>query len=79
MDTVISIETDWHEDFKEWLKPFLAVFRRSEQRCWAPLYLQDLLGWERARVSNQWLSACAQGKPSNYTTFCRRRSGPQPL
>ena len=44
MDTTISAGTEWHEDFQEWLKPFLAVFRRSEQRCWAPLYLQGLLG-----------------------------------
>jgi SRSO17 transposase len=39
-----GIGTDWHDDFREWLKPFLAVFKRSEQRCWAPLYLQGLLG-----------------------------------
>jgi SRSO17 transposase len=44
MDTVISVDADWNEDFQEWLKPFLAVFNRSEQRCWAPLYLQGLLG-----------------------------------
>ncbi|ABM40151.1 putative transposase (plasmid) [Polaromonas naphthalenivorans CJ2] len=44
MDTTISTGTEWHEDFQEWLQPFLAVFRRSEQRCWAPLYLQGLLG-----------------------------------
>jgi len=44
MDTVIPVETDWHADLQEWLQPFLAVFRRSEQRCWAPLYLQALLG-----------------------------------
>lgn len=44
MNTKMSAGTDWHEDFEEWLKPFLAVFRRSEQRCWAPLYLQGLLG-----------------------------------
>ena len=44
MDTVIPVGTDWHKDFQEWLKPFLAVFKRSEQRCWAPLYLQGLLG-----------------------------------
>lgn len=44
MDTLIPVGTDWHKDFREWLKPFLAVFNRSEQRCWAPLYLQGLLG-----------------------------------
>src|SRR5215210_6559601 len=44
MDTIIPAGTDWHDDFQEWLKPFLAVFQRSEQRCWAPLYLQGLLG-----------------------------------
>jgi hypothetical protein len=44
MDATIPVGTDWHEHFQEWLKPFLAVFRRSEQRCWAPLYLQGLLG-----------------------------------
>ena len=44
MDTMIPVGTDWHEDFQEWLRPFLAVLKRSEQRCWAPLYLQGLLG-----------------------------------
>ena len=44
MDTMISGETDWHADLQEWLQPFLAAFKRSEQRCWAPLYLQGLLG-----------------------------------
>lgn len=44
MDTVISVDADWNEDFQEWLEPFLAAFRRSEQRCWAPLYLQGLIG-----------------------------------
>ncbi len=44
MDTMIPAETDWHADLQEWLQPFLAVFNRSEQRCWAPLYLQRLLG-----------------------------------
>jgi SRSO17 transposase len=44
MDTVIPVDADWNKDFQEWLEPFLAVFKRSEQRCWAPLYLQGLLG-----------------------------------
>ena len=44
MDTAIPVGTDWHADLQEWLQPFLAVFRRLEQRCWAPLYLQGLLG-----------------------------------
>jgi SRSO17 transposase len=44
MDTVIPVGTDWHADLQEWLQPFLAVFGRSEQRYWAPLYLQGLLG-----------------------------------
>jgi SRSO17 transposase len=44
MDTVIPVGADWNEDFQEWLEPFLAVFKCSEQRCWAPLYLQGLIG-----------------------------------
>jgi SRSO17 transposase len=44
MDTVIPVDADWNEDFQEWLEPFLAVFKRSEQRCWAPRYLQGLIG-----------------------------------
>src|SRR3978361_2379031 len=43
MDTVIPAGTDWHEDFQEWLQPFLAVCRGSEQRGWPPLYLQGLI------------------------------------
>ena len=44
MNTVTPVDADWNEDFQEWLEPFLAVFKRSEQRSWAPLYLQGLLG-----------------------------------
>jgi hypothetical protein len=44
MYTVIPVGTDWHADLQEWLQPFLAVFSRSEPRCWAPLYLPGLLG-----------------------------------
>jgi FOG: Transposase len=44
MNTEIPGEADWHDDFRAWLEPFLAAFRRSEQRYWAPLYLQGLLG-----------------------------------
>jgi SRSO17 transposase len=44
MNSVIPAGTDWHSDFQEWLRPFLAVFKRSEQRCWAPVYLEGLLG-----------------------------------
>lgn len=35
---------DWQEDLRVWLEPFLAALGRSEQRHWAPLYLQGLLG-----------------------------------
>lgn len=35
---------DWQEDLRLWLEPFLAALGRSEQRHWAPLYLQGLLG-----------------------------------
>jgi SRSO17 transposase len=44
MSTKIPGGADWHDDFRAWLEPFLAAFRRSEQRYWAPLYLQGLLG-----------------------------------
>ncbi|GAC1543376.1 MAG: hypothetical protein NVS2B4_21850 [Ramlibacter sp.] len=35
---------DWQEDLRAWLEPFLAELGRTEQRHWAPLYLQGLLG-----------------------------------
>lgn len=44
MSTEIPGGAGWHDDFRAWLEPFLAAFRRSEQRYWAPLYLQGLLG-----------------------------------
>lgn len=34
----------WQEDLRVWLEPFLSALGRSEQRHWAPLYLQGLLG-----------------------------------
>lgn len=44
MDIIIPVGTDWREDLAQWLAPFLAVFKRSEQRFWAPFYLHGLLG-----------------------------------
>ena len=35
---------NWREDFRAWLAPFLEAFQRAEQRQWAPLYLDGLLG-----------------------------------
>ncbi len=39
-----SAETDWQAEFDAWLAPFLARLRRKEQRRWAPVYSQGLLG-----------------------------------
>jgi SRSO17 transposase len=39
-----STEADWQAEFEAWLAPFLARLRRAEQRRWAPVYLQGLLG-----------------------------------
>lgn len=36
--------TDWRAAFEAWLAPFLARLGRVEQRRWAALYLQGLLG-----------------------------------
>ena len=35
---------NWRADFRAWLAPFLEAFQRAEQRQWAPLYLDGLLG-----------------------------------
>jgi len=35
---------DWRAAFEAWLAPFLARLGRVEQRRWAPIYLQGLLG-----------------------------------
>lgn len=43
MNSVIPAGTQPHADLQEWLQPLLAVFKRSEQRCWASIYLQGLL------------------------------------
>ena len=37
-------EADWQAEFETWLAPFLTRLRRAEQRRWAPVYLQGLLG-----------------------------------
>ena len=36
--------SDWRAAFEAWLAPFLARLGRVEQRRWAPVYLQGLLG-----------------------------------
>jgi len=35
---------EWRGEFLDWLAPFLAAFGRAEQRHWAPVYLEGLLG-----------------------------------
>src|SRR5215204_5660669 len=39
-----STEAHWRAEFEAWLAPFLARLSRAEQRRWAPIYLQGLLG-----------------------------------
>jgi SRSO17 transposase len=39
-----TVEADWQAEFEAWLAPFLARLKRAEQRRWAPVYLQGLLG-----------------------------------
>jgi SRSO17 transposase len=39
-----SPTADWQAAFEAWLAPFLARLGRVEQRRWAPIYLQGLLG-----------------------------------
>ena len=35
---------DWRDGLRDWVEPFVAALGRSEQRHWAALYLQGLLG-----------------------------------
>ncbi len=39
-----AADTGWQAEFETWLAPFLDRLRRTEQRRWAPVYLQGLLG-----------------------------------
>ena len=39
-----SPTSDWRAAFEAWLAPFLSRLGRVEQRRWAPIYLQGLLG-----------------------------------
>ena len=39
-----TTQADWQAEFEAWFAPFLARLRRAEQRRWAPVYLQGLLG-----------------------------------
>ncbi len=39
-----TAEMNWQAEFEAWLAPFLAWLRRTEQRRWAPVYLQGLIG-----------------------------------
>ena len=41
---MITADTSWQAEFDAWLAPFLARLGRTEQRRWAPVYLQGLLG-----------------------------------
>jgi len=70
MDTVIPVRTNWHKDLQEWLQPFLAVFKRSEQHCCAPIYLQGLLDQARARASNPWPNGYAPDRCASKESTC---------
>ncbi len=39
-----TAEMSWQAEFGAWLAPFLVRLGRTEQRRWAPVYLQGLLG-----------------------------------
>src|ERR687894_2313735 len=41
---MVITQADWQAEFEAWLTPFLSRLRRAEQRHWAPIYLQGLLG-----------------------------------
>lgn len=76
MSTEIPGRAYWLNDFRAWLEPFLEAFRRSEQRFWAPLYLQRLLGpGHRKRVEPMAEGVCS-GRHSACTTLSRHRPGP---
>lgn len=36
--------SDWEDELKQWLEPFLERLQRKEQRKWAPFYVRGLLG-----------------------------------
>ena len=44
MTVMTTPSPDWQAAFEAWLAPFLARLGRAEQRRWAPVYLQGLLG-----------------------------------
>lgn len=59
----------WRAAFEAWRAPFLARLGRVEQRRWAPVYLQGLLGpAERKSV-----------EPMAARAAPRRRSATSPL
>lgn len=41
---VTDTVTDWYGELLEWFSPFLDALGRSEQRHWAPIYVEGLLG-----------------------------------
>lgn len=59
---------DWQEDLRVWLEPFFTALGGSEQRYWAPVYLQGLLGLGGARASSRWPSESASGRRSSSST-----------
>ena len=40
----MTVSSDWQAQFDAWLAPYLARLQRKEQRHWAALYLQGLIG-----------------------------------
>ncbi len=39
-----TVDVSWQAEFEAWLAPFLDRLGRKEQRRWAPVYLQGLIG-----------------------------------
>ena len=72
-----ATEMSWQGEFETWLAPFLARLRRKEQRRWAPVYLQGLIGpGERKSVEPMAARVARPGTRSSCTTSSPPRPGP---
>ena len=74
-----STQADWQAEFEAWLAPFLARLRRAEQRRWAPVSLQGLLGPGERKSVEPMAARVAPGQvqPLHHFISVSRPSLPQ--
>lgn len=65
----VVTSSSWEEELEIWLEPFLERLGRSEQRHWAPLYMEGLLGTGERKSATRLAEVVAPGEGQQLNHF----------